>query len=588
MIRPRLALATLATMALGTAAGAAGAELEPLGVLFAQSATVPRGPGFYLNFFKFVPIVLLFFMWAWTTSWIEVDTHDPDNLKQDYSKWPIIAFFTFPVAVVLLWLIPFYIIGLILVLLAYFIPLFVYIGVRNAELEYTDKVLTSYHFGEIGNKLARAMGTKGPFNLHMDEDEDPGPPLDFFPKVKADQIEPELLLQARESEAYIPAREIVYDAISRRATEIALEPGAEETTVRYRIDGVPHTAEPFDRETGDAVTTIFKILSALDVNERRKPQEGIMGAKYEGRDVELRVETSGSKGGEKVAMRILDAPTITKLDDLGMRPKLAAEIKEILKQDRGLFVCCGPAGSGKTTTLYACLREIDRFLTTVASLEDIIEAKVDNVQQIEIGHKVAEPVANQLRSLIRTEPDVIMVGELQDAETATVVCQGATTKCLMLSSVQADDAVKALFRILDLGVEPALLASALTAIMSQRLVRVLCESCKEPYKPKPELLKKANLPADKVDVFYRPPVPNPEEPREPCEDCGETHYVGRTGIFELLVMTDALRELVRENPSINAIKAEARKNGMFYLHEDGLRQVFQGRTSIDELRRIVG
>jgi len=588
MIRPRLALATFASLALGAAGGVSAAELEPLGLLFAQAATVPRGPGFYLNFFKFVPIVLLYFLWAWTTSWIEADTHDPMDLKQNYSKWPIIAFLAFPIAVAMLWLIPFYIIGLILVLCAYFIPLFIYIGVRNADLVYTDKVLTAYHFGEIGNGLFRAMGMKAPFNLHMDEDEDPGPPLDFFPKVKADQIEPELILQARESEAYIPAREVVYDAIGRRATEITLEPGAEETAVRYRIDGVAHAAEPFDRETGDAVTTIFKILSALDVNERRKPQEGVMGAKYEGRDVELRIETSGSKGGEKVAMRILDAPTITKLDDLGMRPKLAAEIKEIMKRDLGLFVCCGPAGSGKTTTLYSCLREVDRLMTTVVSLEDIIEAKVDNVQQIEIGHKPAESVANQLRSLIRTEPDMILVGELRDAEAATIACQAATSKCLMLSSVEANDAVSALFRILDLGVEPALLASALTAIMSQRLVRVLCESCKEPYKPKPELLKKANLPADKVDVFYRPPVPNPEEPREPCEDCGETHYVGRTGIFELLVMTDALRELVRENPSINAIKAEARKNGMFYLHEDGLRQVFQGRTSIDELRRIVG
>ena len=587
MIRPRLALATLATLALGAAGGASAAELEPLGLLFAQSATVPRGPGFYINFYKFVPIVLLYFLWAWTTSWIEVDTHDPMDLKQNYSKWPIIAFLSFPIAVATLWLIPFYIVGLILVLVAYLVPLFVYIGVRNAELVYTDKVLTAYHFGEIFNGMFRGMGMKAPFNQHMEE-EDPGPPLDFFPKVTADKIEPELLLQARESEAYIPAREVVYDAISRRATEIALEPGAEEMAVRYRIDGVPHAAEPFDRETGDAVITIFKILSALDVNERRKPQEGVLGAKFEGRDVELRVETSGSKGGEKFAMRILDAPKITKLDDLGMRPKLATEIKEIMKQDRGLFVCCGPAGSGKTTTLYACLREIDRLMTTVVSLEDIIEAKVDNVQQIEIGHKPTETAANQLRSLIRTEPDVILVGELRDAETTTVVCQGATTKCLMVSTVEANDAVSALFRILDLGVEPALLASALTAIMSQRLVRVLCENCKEPYKPKPELLKKANLPADKVDVFYRPPVPNPEEPREPCEECGETHYVGRTGIFELLVMTDALRELVRENPSNNAIKAEARKNGMFYLHEDGLRQVFQGRTSIDELRRIVG
>ena len=588
MIRPRLASWTFALLALGLADEAgASAFFGPAGALLAQTANVTRGPGFYLNVAKFVPVVILFFLWAWTTSWTEADTHDATDINQDFSKWPILNFFPFLVAFAVLWVVPIYAVGIILLLAAWLVPLFVYINVRNAELVEEDKVMTGRHFGEMGNALFKKMGMGKPFNKTAEE-LDEGPPLDFFPKVKADQIEPELLLQARESESFDLAREVVYDAIDRRATEIQLEPGVEETSVRFRIDGVPHTADPFDRETGDAITTIFKIFAALDVNDRRKPQEGTLGAKVEGRDVEIRVETSGTKGGERLSMRILDAPTVTKLDQLGMRPKLAAEIKEIVKQPRGLLLACGPAGAGKSTILYACLRETDRFQVNVCTIEDPIETKVENVQQTEVSTKNGESFAEPLRSLIRTEPEVLMISELRDAETATIACTAATTKCLVLSSVQADDTIKALVHLLDLGVEPPLLAGALTAIVSQRLVRVLCETCKEPYKPKPDLLKKANLPADKVDVFYRPPTPNPEEMREPCPDCADTHYVGRTGIFELLVITDALRELIRENPSIPAIKSEARKNGMIYLHEDGLRQVFQGHTSIEELRRIVG
>jgi general secretion pathway protein E len=176
-----------------------------------------------------------------------------------------------------------------------------------------------------------------------------------------------------------------------------------------------------------------------------------------------------------------------------------------------------------------------------------------------------------------------MIGEIRDQETATIACQAATTGHMVFSTVHANDTVTALFRLLDLGVEPYMIASALTAVLGQRLVRVLCEACKVPYKPKPEFLKKANLPADKVNVFYR----RPTEPPQICPRCDGTGYLGRTGIFELLVISEAVRDLIRENPSINAIKAEARKNGMIYLQEDGLRQVIRGKTSIDELLRVV-
>jgi len=176
-----------------------------------------------------------------------------------------------------------------------------------------------------------------------------------------------------------------------------------------------------------------------------------------------------------------------------------------------------------------------------------------------------------------------MIGEIRDQETASIACQAANTGHMVFSTVHSNDSVTALFRLLDLGVEPFMIASALSGVLGQRLVRILCDACKEPYKPKPEFLQKANLPVDKVDVFYR----RPENPEQVCPQCGGTGYFGRTGIYELLSLNEAMRDLIRENPSINKIKAEARKNGMIYLQEDGLRQVIQGRTSIEELLRVV-
>ena len=254
-----------------------------------------------------------------------------------------------------------------------------------------------------------------------------------------------------------------------------------------------------------------------------------------------------------------------------------------MTQPHGMFLCCGPTGSGKSTTLYAALREIDRYQRNIITVEDPIEYHMDNITQMEVNTKAGQTFATSLRSILRQDPDVIMIGEIRDQETATIACQAANTGHMVFSTVHSNDAVTALFRLLDLGVEPFMIASALTGVLGQRLVRILCEACKEPYKPKPEFLKKANLPADKVDVFYR----RPENPEQVCQQCGGTGYFGRTGIYELLVITEPMREMLRENPSINKIKAEARKSGMIYLQEDGLRQVIQGRTSIEELLRVV-
>jgi type II secretory ATPase GspE/PulE/Tfp pilus assembly ATPase PilB-like protein len=580
MPRSRLSLAVLALTTLGLCAGAEAADWS--GLLLAQTASVPRGSGFYLNLLKFVPVLAVFLLWTWTTGWADDDMRELNNIR--FEMWNSVLFLSGILGFVLMWAIPFYIIGLLLLLLAYFVPLFTYIVSRNQTVPDDRKVLTPYHLGEVANSMMNRLGMRGLFNRADTGIDKTGPPITFVGKGQGGKVDHERVERAEQSRAFMSAKELVYDAILRRATDIHLEPTAEQMSVRYRIDGILHAAEPFDRPTGDAVVNIFKVLCAMDISEKRKPQDGSFGAKLEGREIDFRVATAGSKTGEKLVMRILDnASTVARLEEVGLRPKMVAQIRELVTQPHGMFLVCGPTGAGKSTTLYAALREIDRFQKNIITVEDPIEYHIDNITQIEINTKAGQTFAGSLRSILRQDPDVIMIGEIRDQETATIACQAATTGHMVFSTVHSNDTITALFRLLDLGVEPFMIASALTAVLAQRLVRTLCETCKEPYKPKPEFLEKANLPAAKVDVFYRPP----ENPQQVCPTCGGTGYMGRTGIFELLVITDQMRDMIRENPSINAIKAEARKNGMIYLQEDGLRQVIQGRTSIKELLRVV-
>src|SRR5262249_35220063 len=281
-----------------------------------------------------------------------------------------------------------------------------------------------------------------------------GPPIQFIGKSQGSTKEdPTRVSQAEESRSFMAAKELVYDAVLRRATAIHLEPAAEPLSVRYRIDGILPAAEPFDRPTGDAVINVFKVLSAMDISEKRKPQDGSFGAKLQGRDLDFRVATSGSKSGEKLVMRILDnSSAITKLEELGMRPKLIEQVRGVVTQPHGMFLCCGPTGAGKSTTPYAALPEIDRYHRTIIPVEDPTEYPLDNVTQMEVNTKAGQTFATMLRSILRQDPDVIMIGEIRDQETASIACQAANTGHMVFSTVHSNDAVTSLFRLLDLGV----------------------------------------------------------------------------------------------------------------------------------------
>ncbi len=549
-------------------------------ILLAQAPAAPivRGGGNNLNWFKFVPVVLIYLLWVYTTNWVEKDGKE---LQGRFEIWNPVVFFPFLAGLLVFWVVDIYIVQIILLVLTYSVPLFFYIHDRNKRVPEDQMVTTASVWWAILEKLG--------IQQREEVEEQVGPPIRFVGKgMNMAHEDPDRVRAAEQSSGYMAAKELVYDAIVRRSTDIHLEPKKDQISVRYRIDGILHSAEPFERVVGDAVINVFKVLAAMDIAEKRKPQDGSFAAEMEGRQIDFRCASQGTMEGEKISLRILDkSANINKLSDLGMRDKLVEEVRGIVIQPHGMVIAAGPTGAGKSTSLYAALREIDRYTRNIITIEDPIEYHLDNVTQIEINTKASQTFPTSLRSVLRQDPDVIMIGEIRDEETAQIACQAATTGHMVFTTIHSNDAITALFRLLDLGVEPFLVSSALTAVWSQRLVRKLCDQCKEPYKPKPEFLKKANLPAAKIDVFYRPPKPDPEHPEQICPNCGGTGYRGRTGIFELLVINDKIRELLKENPSMPSIKAEARKGGMLYLQEDGLRQVIKGITSVQELMRVI-
>lgn len=535
--------------------------------------------GYYLHPLKFMYLLALFVIWTWTAGWIDSDAQ---SLKVRPDMWNSIVLLAGTFGFVAALCAPSFALSFVAMTTGYALPMGLYVAERNKRVPESGKVLTPRHLRSVALRTLARLG----MNVGSREARESvaGPPIRLIGKSGKGAGEVDRSRQVESSKAYLAAKELIYDAILRRTTDIHMEPKEDEMSVRLRIDGVMYPAEAFDRAMGDALINIFKVLSSMDITERRKPQDGSFRAEMEGRQIDFRVATQGLQGGEKMVIRILDKGSSAKtLADLGMRKQMVDQLQEVVHQPHGMMIACGPTGAGKSTTLYAALQEIDAYENNIITIEDPVEYKMANVTQIEINTKAGQTFAGSLRSVLRQDPDIVMVGEIRDGETAKIACQAANTGHMVFSTLHANDTIAALFRLIDLEVEPFLLSSSISAILGQRLVRKLCNDCKETYKPTADLLQKVGLPADKVDKFFRPPT-NPEAT---CPTCNGLGYVGRIGVYELLIITDRLRDLIRENPNLSAIKAEARKNGMLYMKEEGLRLVVKGTTSVDEMLRVV-
>ncbi|MGQ0635729.1 MAG: GspE/PulE family protein [Planctomycetaceae bacterium] len=537
--------------------------------------------GFYINLWGLIPLLAVFFLWIHTTRWVDADSH---SLKLNSEMWNALAFLPAVGGFILALCVPMFALGFVGLLAAYGVPLGWYIKERNERVPDSAKVMTPQHIQGLIIRGAARLGLNIAPTREA-RDSALGPPIRFIGKSISGKGEDESRSrQAEKSRGFVAAKELVYDAIMRRATDVHLEPREDEYSVRYRIDGVMYPAEPFDRAMGESIVNIFKVLGAMDITEKRKPQDGSFRAQMEKRLIDFRAASQGTREGEKLSVRILDqSQAVSRLPQLGLRKQIQQQVVEIINLPHGMFLSCGPTGAGKSTTLYAALGELDAYQQNIITVEDPVEYKIANVTQIEVNAKAGNTFPNALRSILRQDPDVVMIGEIRDAETAKIACQAANTGHMVFSTIHANDTVSALYRLIDLGVEPFLMSSALSAILGQRLVRKLCEDCKVGYAPQPDLLKQIGLPADKIEAFYRPPGRS----EVVCPTCGGMGYKGRIGVFELLIISERLRDMIRESAPVTAIRAEARKNGMLYMKEEGLRLVVKGVTSLQELQANV-
>ena len=378
---------------------------------------------------------------------------------------------------------------------------------------------------------------------------------------------------------------IINRALERRASDIHVEPFENRLIVRYRIDGVLHEAESPPRRLSAAVISRIKIMANLDIAERRLPQDGRIKLRVQGKEIDLRVSTVPTMHGESVVMRILDKGGVA-LDfhALGFDDANLKVFTAILDQPHGILLVTGPTGSGKTTTLYAALDRLNKSDVKILTVEDPVEYQMPGINQIQVKPQIDLTFSNALRSIVRQDPDVIMIGEIRDLETAQIAMQSALTGHMVLSTIHTNDAAATINRLLDMGVEDYLLTSTVVGIEAQRLVRVLCAHCKASYHPVEEVVEQMRLrrftsaaSAGKALTLYH---------AKGCEHCGHTGYFGRLSIIEVLPMTDALRSLIMRHATASELRAAAIAEGMETIYENGLKKAVEGVTTIEEVLRV--
>ncbi|HXU53281.1 MAG TPA: type II secretion system ATPase GspE [Casimicrobiaceae bacterium] len=373
---------------------------------------------------------------------------------------------------------------------------------------------------------------------------------------------------------------LITNALEARASDIHIEPFENRLIVRYRIDGVLHEIESPPKRLSAAVISRVKILANLDIAERRLPQDGRIRLRIQGKEIDLRVSTVPTMHGESVVMRILDKGGVA-LDfhKLGFMDDTLDAFMKALLQPNGILLVTGPTGSGKTTTLYTALDRLNNPDVKILTVEDPVEYQMAGINQIQVKPQIDLTFANALRSIVRQDPDVIMIGEIRDLETAQIAVQSALTGHLVLSTVHTNDAPSTINRLLDMGVEDYLLSSTVIGIEAQRLVRTLCAHCKEPYHAVPEVIAQMGLArfANGHDItLYH---------AKGCAQCANTGYTGRISIIEMMPMTDAVRTMVMKHANAAELKAQAMKDGMLTMYEDGLRKAVAGTTTIEEVLR---
>ncbi len=393
--------------------------------------------------------------------------------------------------------------------------------------------------------------------------------------------EPKDLLDADDEAPIIRfVNSLLFQAVKEKASDIHLECFEKEVAVRFRKDGILHEITSVPKKLQASVISRVKIMAELDIAEKRKPQDGRIRVKVAGRDVDVRISTVPTTWGESVVMRLLDRSSVLlSLEDLGLKGEKLKVVESLIRRPHGIILVTGPTGSGKTTTLYAGLERINSPDKKIITVEDPVEYQIQGINQIQVNSKVNLSFANGLRSILRQDPDVILVGEIRDRETADIAIHASLTGHLVFSTLHTNDSASAITRLIDMEIEPFLVASSLMAVVAQRLLRLLCSSCKEPYSPSDEELKKVGITRQELQdgTLYH---------AKGCDRCFDMGYSGRSAIFEMLLIDDEIRNLTLGNVDSGQIKRKAIEHGMTTLRMDGVSHIIRGLTSIDEVMRV--
>ena len=531
-------------------------------------ADLPAGGG-YLSVAKSVVLLVLTVPWLYVAPWVHKDAK---RVRAPQQMWCMLVMGSGALGVLIWLVLPIYAIGLLAYLVLTGSALLAYVFYRNGRVGEDEKVLTGSHFASLLARQKReSVQAVTRVKLYGKDGKIRHPP--DAETAEADEVK-----------AYNLVQDLLYDAIWRRASDADLIPTQTQMEARLLIDGVATKRPGIDIHDGEALIQYLKAIAELDPEDRRRPQKGAISVDLGSKRIDVQVATAGTTSGQRLQLRIVQEAVRTKLDELGMSADLLKRIRE-QTQTHGILLVSAPPRSGLTSTLYSLLREHDAFMKQLVTMEAKVGIELENITQHAYGADA--DLAEALAPVLRRDPDVVMIDTCPDAATAEQILQAAKEKILLVGMIAGDS-----FSALAKWVKTCGSAAAvqdLRGVLCQILLRKLCPRCREAYKPDPQLLAKANLPADKIDKFYRPASKPPlDEKGRPivCATCQGTGYFERTAAFELLEMTDGIRKLVVGGSTIREIKAACRKNKMLYLQEQALRKVIAGETSVQEVLRV--
>jgi type II secretory ATPase GspE/PulE/Tfp pilus assembly ATPase PilB-like protein len=535
--------------------------------------------------FKILSMFIVFWMWVAAGDWVNKDSQ---IYNLGYQKWSLIIYAPFVLVTMIVVFLPIATwIKALVMFVVFFATWLPYVIIHNKNVEPHLTVLTGPWWRFAFATMLSGVGIK--MSTERKADHELGAPVELMAMGGADSTANNAnLITARQSPGYLIVKDLFAEMVNRRAEKVMLDFTQQGVSVRYEIDGVWLNGEPRDRESSDVMLAVVKTLANLNIKDRRNKQEGKFGAKYEGKSYICPVVTQGTQTGERAIIHCVgEKKSLTHYADLGMREGLQKQWAGIMAQDKGLVIFCSLPGGGLTTLTNVSIDETDRLMRDFVAIEDVNnrEHDIQNVSVTTYDSSKGETPATHLPVLIRNYPNVYILRDMTDVEAAKLLFKEVTDDHLVITSIRAKEAAEALLRFLQLKMPQKEFASVVTAVLNQRLIRKLCPDCKVGYVPPGEVLKKLGIPPGKVEKLYRPP--KPEEVEKPCKTCQAIGYLGRTGLFELLVVTDDMRKILVQQPKMELLKQAARADRQRSLQEEGVLLVAQGITSLAELQRVL-